>query len=224
MANAPKRQRVWPLLDLPGACVNPVRAAQLGFWRVEEAAAFTMGFDRRFLNRSTVASAYQNTPEATEFSWRVELLERQIELGDLEERPRPQAVLNWAKTRAVEVPAELEAAVLRVSTAEASNSPTRIVAPALPVQAGGHPPPDSVAANVLQQSRLGGLTQRLNSAQRIICGLLSCRYGLVPGRATEKDMAAPVADLRSTGFPIDPKTLLRHFVEGSGQAAKKKND
>ncbi len=221
MPKQPRRRRN-PLLDSPSTRVNPLHAVQLGFWEMEEAAAFLIGYDRKFLNRASVEADLRGTEVAAEFLRRVEAIERAVELGDLRKPLRPIACVSWATGCGFEVPSVIIDLVR--SSSKGSFATSSGTAP-LSNDANGpmqRPDPSEVATNVLHSSRLSAQTQRLNSAQRIISGLLRSKYGLTPGQASEGDMDGSIADLKSVGVVVDPKTLLRHFTEGSGLAARKK--
>jgi hypothetical protein len=218
------RRRRQPLLEIPGARVVPRHAVQLGFWEIEEAAAILMGYDRKFLNRASIEADLLGTDVAAEFLRLIEAIERAVALGDLHQPIRHKDCVSWATGCGLEVPLEIIDLVKSVS-----QGPLATLSGSAPLSNDLNGPtqlqdPSVVATNVVRSSKLSAQTQKLNSAQRIISGLLRGNYRLVPGQVSEGDMARPITDLKSVGITVDPKTLLRHFTEGSGLAAKKKGD
>jgi hypothetical protein len=205
VAKAPKRRRRDPLLDSPGARVNPVHAVQLGFWEIDEAAAFLIGFDRKFMNLEAVQGPLKGTPAAAEFLRVKEAIERAIRLERLRHFLTPADCVQWANQLGFEPPADL---------VSAAQGPSRI--------AEIQPHPEAVANNVVETARQSALTQRLNTAQRINAGLLRKWYHLVPGQATESDMTNAQHDLQEEGVPVNVRTLWQHFVEGAGLNARKR--
>jgi hypothetical protein len=77
-------------------------------WTPQEAVALTLGKDPEVVNSETLRLHLKFSPFREEYSWRLELVQRALDVGDLAEPIRPAGFLRWARTVQLHYPHELE--------------------------------------------------------------------------------------------------------------------
>jgi hypothetical protein len=122
VAEEPRRRRRDPLLEIPGARVNPIHAGQSRVWAADAAAAYSLGLDPCTVTPD-IAERYRSVSAlAREYLRRLQVIQEALVAGELVEPLRPVAVLRWAGHIPFPFPRKLAAAVRDVPLARPSLS------------------------------------------------------------------------------------------------------
>jgi len=122
VAKAPRKRQRDPLLEIPGARVNPIHAGQSRFWTAASAAANSLGLDHSTVPPE-IAERYRTVSAcAREYLRRLQIIQGALVVGELVEPLRPVAVLRWAAQIPIEFPKRITSAVKDVPLARSANA------------------------------------------------------------------------------------------------------
>ena len=180
------------------ARANLLHARQLGFWTAEEAAAYSMGFAPRFLNRSTILGHLAQTRAAEEFMRRVDLIARALQIADIQEPIRPGVFVRWA----LECNLDLPEGLTRTSglARDGLSGPAMVLEEEL----------IELKARFDAQQRLldEPHPRRIASMRTLIAGIAEGHYGFNSGSARNAATSAIKSDLSRAGRELDEATIL----------------
>jgi hypothetical protein len=189
-----------PDFDYRDATADFSRWALMAFWNAEESVALTLEKDPRQVTWSSVAPYVDVHPLATQFRDRLELIQREQVVGELEENIVPADLLAWAPGR-IKVPPALEAAVRAV------------------------PPKRGLVAEIealkAQLAKFGEQrSEKVNPNRRtsflkLVLGMALRHYGHQPDSPRNSTARRMQDDLKRYGITLSEETIHDILVEGA---------
>lgn len=193
-----------PRLAVP---VDAVKWAKMAFWRPEEAACITVGFEPDSVMNLTLEDNPANAEAVAKTDLRLDYLNREIEMGNLKPKLVPKSVFEWLDAIDEPYPDEL----LRLTAKIKPYGPVIDADPSV----GKEVERSVTSADVILPPNQSAMTRKIATLRKIFLALVRDAYGY----DRDARRSTIVKDIRNAlelaGLSLDDDTIRKHLKQAT---------